>query len=80
MNAEFVRDETFQDGTHVQPGTRLTKKWTVRNIGTAPWASKTVVSPRSLTAPPLLSFFPLFFLSCFSFHFFSLSEPDDVFR
>jgi len=44
MNAEFVKDQNFPAGTRVQPGTKLTKKWIVRNSGTMPWASKTVVS------------------------------------
>ena len=43
MDAFFVDDETFPDGTHVQPGSKLVKKWSMRNTGTHPWTSKTMV-------------------------------------
>jgi len=43
MSATFERDETFPDGSHVQPGERLTKKWILSNSGEQAWASKTVL-------------------------------------
>lgn len=41
MDAELIRDETIPDGTHVQPGTKLVKRWLIKNTGTSPWASGT---------------------------------------
>lgn len=35
--ARFVRDITYPDGTHVQPGTRFTKVWRMRNDGSLDW-------------------------------------------
>ena len=37
MSAVFVEDESFPDGTHVQPGTKIIKKWKVKNDGTHAW-------------------------------------------
>ncbi|XP_064464524.1 next to BRCA1 gene 1 protein-like [Ornithodoros turicata] len=34
---EFVCDDTIPDWTHVQPGTRFTKRWRVRNSGYKSW-------------------------------------------
>ena len=36
LNAVFVKD-TIQDGTVVQPGSRITQIWTMRNPGPTPW-------------------------------------------
>ncbi|CAN7946137.1 unnamed protein product [Ixodes pacificus] len=36
-DSEFVCDDTIPDWTHVQPGTRFTKRWKVRNSGTQTW-------------------------------------------
>ncbi|CAN7984222.1 unnamed protein product [Ixodes hexagonus] len=36
-DSEFVCDDTIPDWTHVQPGTRFTKRWKVRNSGTRAW-------------------------------------------
>ena len=44
MGAEFLRDETIPDGTHVQPGTRLTKRWILLNTGEQPWDANTKVN------------------------------------
>src|SRR5690349_18960840 len=41
-------DETIPSGTRVDPGAILLKKWSVRNVGDVPWASKTVVSGSSV--------------------------------
>ena len=41
FNAAFIRDETVPDGTHMQPGTRFTKKWLVKNIGVRKWTIDT---------------------------------------
>ena len=41
MGAEFLEDESFPDGTHVQPGTKIIKKWKMRNNGTHPWNDRT---------------------------------------
>ena len=43
MSGEFLGDETIPDGTHVQPGTKLTKAWLLKNTGTHPWDSNTKV-------------------------------------
>ena len=51
MDAYFVDDETFPDGTHVQPGTKLVKKWIMKNTGTHPWTSKTKVRLRLYILP-----------------------------
>ena len=50
MDAEFIKDQSIPDGTHLQPGTKFVKKWQVRNTGTHPWAEDTCVS----SAIPLL--------------------------
>ena len=44
MDAKFVRDDTVPDGTHVQPGTKLVKRWVMKNTGTHAWSSNTKVS------------------------------------
>ncbi|XP_065284896.1 next to BRCA1 gene 1 protein-like [Dermacentor albipictus] len=36
-DSEFVCDDTIPDWTHVQPGTRFTKRWKVRNSGNRAW-------------------------------------------
>ncbi|XP_077483277.1 uncharacterized protein LOC144093597 [Amblyomma americanum] len=36
-DSEFICDETIPDWTHVQPGTRFTKRWKVRNSGSRAW-------------------------------------------
>ena len=43
MRAQFVKDDTIADGTHVQPGTRLIKRWVMLNSGDLPWDSNTKV-------------------------------------
>lgn len=35
--AEFVADVTIPDGTTIQPGTKFTKTWQIRNSGTCTW-------------------------------------------
>lgn len=37
FDSEFVCDDTIPDWTHVQPGTRFTKRWKVRNSGNRAW-------------------------------------------
>lgn len=37
FDSEFVCDDTIPDWTHVQPGTRFTKRWKVRNSGAKTW-------------------------------------------
>ncbi|XP_022250695.1 next to BRCA1 gene 1 protein-like isoform X2 [Limulus polyphemus] len=43
MDAYFLEDETIPDGTHLQPGTKFTKRWRVQNTGTKPWTADTVL-------------------------------------
>ena len=48
MGAQFVKDETITDGTHVQPGTRFIKRWVMLNSGDQPWDSNTKVRTGTL--------------------------------
>ncbi len=43
MDAEFVEDVTFPDGSHVQPGTKFVKRWLLMNTGTHAWSASTKV-------------------------------------
>ncbi len=43
MDAEFVEDVTFPDGSHVQPGTKFVKRWLLMNTGTHAWSANTKV-------------------------------------
>ena len=36
---EFLDDLTFPDGTEVQPGEKITKRWLIKNTGTCNWNS-----------------------------------------
>ncbi|XP_078620100.1 uncharacterized protein LOC144887058 isoform X2 [Branchiostoma floridae x Branchiostoma japonicum] len=61
MDAVFVCDGNMRDGTHVQPGTKFTKHWVMRNEGAGNWTSNTkltlmwgtitVVSPSEVSVP-----------------------------
>ncbi|KAI8496314.1 Next to BRCA1 protein 1 protein [Branchiostoma belcheri] len=61
MDAVFVCDGNMGDGTHVQPGTKFTKHWVMRNEGAGNWTSNTkltlmwgtitVVSPSEVSVP-----------------------------
>uniref|UniRef100_A0A1W7RA18 Next to BRCA1 gene 1 protein n=1 Tax=Hadrurus spadix TaxID=141984 RepID=A0A1W7RA18_9SCOR len=42
-NAEFIYDETFPDGTVVTPGVKFCKSWRMRNTGSKPFTSDTVL-------------------------------------
>ncbi len=52
MDAEFVEDVTFPDGSHVQPGTKFVKRWLLMNTGTHAWSASTKVT--SICQEPLL--------------------------
>jgi next-to-BRCA1 protein 1 len=41
MDAQFIKDANIPDSTHVQPCTRLTKRWVMKNTGTHCWTSST---------------------------------------
>ncbi|XP_046546252.1 next to BRCA1 gene 1 protein-like [Haliotis rubra] len=41
LGAEFVRDITIPDYTHVQPGTRMQKTWRMKNTGSHQWSAST---------------------------------------
>ena len=43
MDAEFIRDDTVPDGTHLQPGTRFVKRWLMKNTGNQGWSAATKV-------------------------------------
>lgn len=42
-NSEFIKDETFPDGTSVIPGAKFCKSWRMRNTGSKPFTSDTVL-------------------------------------
>lgn len=53
-DADFISDETIQDGTIMQPGQTFLKTWRVRNNGTTTWGSGYTVayySDKLLGAP-----------------------------
>ncbi|CAH1788980.1 unnamed protein product [Owenia fusiformis] len=41
LEAQFVRDETIPDGTHLQPGTKFVKRWLMKNSGSGTWNCQT---------------------------------------
>lgn len=41
MDVELINDETIPESTHVQPGTKLVKRWLIKNTGKLLWASGT---------------------------------------
>ena len=45
MDAIFVCHDSIPDDTHMQPGTKFTKRWVLRNTGSLPWTpSGTILS------------------------------------
>ena len=60
MDAEFVEDVTFPDGSHIQPSTKFVKRWQLRNIGTHAWTTNTKVS----TVEPIMNNLPSGQSSC----------------
>ena len=43
MDAEFVEDENFPDGSRVVPERPITKRWVMKNTGLCSWDSNTKV-------------------------------------
>jgi len=43
MGSLFIEDVSFPDGTHVQPGTKIVKKWRMQNTGKDAWDAKTTL-------------------------------------
>lgn len=37
IDCAFIRDDNIPDGTHMQPRTRFTKRWIVKNVGLVMW-------------------------------------------
>ncbi len=57
----FVEDETIPDGTVVQPGQTLDKRWRVKNTGTCNWNARyrlKHVAGEPLGAPEEMALFP----------------------
>lgn len=41
LDSQFVQDVTILDGTELAPGTKFTKIWRLRNVGTLAWPQQT---------------------------------------
>lgn len=41
LDSQFVKDVTIFDGTELAPGTKFTKIWEMKNVGTLPWPQQT---------------------------------------
>ena len=57
----FVADETIPDGTEVQPGEMLDKRWRVKNAGTCNWDGRyrlRHIAGYALGAPEEMALFP----------------------
>ena len=57
----FVADETIPDGTAVQPGQTIDKRWRVRNAGTCNWDGRyrlRHIAGQSLGAPEEMALYP----------------------
>ena len=66
-----MKDETIADGTHVQPGTRLIKRWVMLNSGDQPWDSNTKVRMGTLQQVAAIHFN---FTKCHT-HYFIINIP-----
>jgi len=55
VDLKFIRDDNLPDGTHVQPGTKLVKRWLVRNSGIDPWDDKHMLQMLWGTMSPVQS-------------------------
>lgn len=60
-NLLFLEDETIPDGTKVEPGTLLDKRWLVENSGTCNWNSHyrlNLIAGSEMQAVPKQALFP----------------------
>ena len=44
MDAEFLADDNFPDGTQVEPQAPIVKRWLVKNVGQEAWDENTKVT------------------------------------
>jgi hypothetical protein len=60
-NLSFLKDETVPDGTLIQPGASIDKRWEVQNTGTCNWSSGytiRLIGGSELGAAPIQDLFP----------------------
>src|SRR5688572_7758493 len=50
-NSQFIKDVTYTDGTKVQSGQELVKKWQIKNTGSVTWQNRYLVAVTSTAGP-----------------------------
>jgi hypothetical protein len=60
-DARFIEDLTIPDGTHMDPGERIDKRWSVQNTGTCDWGPDyrlVRISGDALVGPDEIALYP----------------------